>query len=369
MPNHTEKQTTHNKAQQALRKNISRQIMALDDWYELQDMLIQFPQRIASVSGISFLVNNQSKQNQFITAVEWWHKDRSIIRYPKNISVNETHLLGSQLIHKISAKQYPDLPDIETENSYCLPFTINGTPIGLLHLYFPESSSLTAAETIFFNELAPTIAFAIDSLLPETYRGHKELSVRRFAQYLHDTVGQNLGYLLLKLDELHSKGANRPESQNREILEIQHIANEAYEQVRDILTAMQPSPTFELSPSLYQMAIQIGSRQPTLQVKMSSEGKVQQLSTNTLNIVVAIFREAVINVVNHANADNIDLTIFWQEDRLTIALYDDGQGFSPKKISRSTHGMQIMLELATEIDAKLMFGSGDGTTISLHLPL
>lgn len=369
MADRGKKQAIHSTTQQALRENISRQLMAIDDWYELQDVLTQFPQKMAPVIGVCFLISNQLQQDQFITVAERWHKDHLVVKYPKKISGNKKQIFSFPLLHRISAKQYVGLPNIDKQHSYCLPFIISGTPIGLLHLHFSDSRQLTTAEKDHFNELSPTIALAIDTLLPEIYEGNKELDVRRFAQYLHDTVGQSLGYLLLKLNVLHSEVGGKTEIHQQEILEIQQIANEAYEQVRDILTAMQPSLIHELSSSLYKMAIQTTGRLPNVQVKMICEGKAHQLSTNIFNIIMAIFREAVLNIVKHANADNIELNILWQEDSLTIDLHDDGQGFSSEEGTGSSYGMQIMLELASEINARLMVESGQGTTISLHLAL
>lgn len=61
----------------------------------------------------------------------------------------------------------------------------------------------------------------------------------RMARHLHDTLGQNIGYLRLKLDEftLPDSYLPKPYVLRQELARMRDVADEAYDMVRSILAA------------------------------------------------------------------------------------------------------------------------------------
>ncbi len=194
----------------------------------------------------------------------------------------------------------------------------------------------------------------------------------RIARDLHDSLGQNLGYLRFKLDEFTiSNTLLDRERIRQELVQMRDVANEAYELVRNILAAIRPSNSADLATALLAQTRLIGNR-ARFKVKLTVEGQVRFLSPVIQQQVLYICQEALINVEKHANALQVDINLQWTEDTLTIDLSDDGRGFETKVPQPDGHfGLTIMQERAEEIKGLLSITSnpGSGTELTLRLPL
>jgi len=87
-----------------------------------------------------------------------------------------------------------------------------------------------------------------------------------------------------------------------------------------------------------------------------------------------LVREAVSNVLRHAEASHVRIELVRSDDCLRVCIADDGRGFRPAAATESNgrhRGMRNMAERARLIGARLDVQSiaGNGTWISLELPL
>jgi len=88
--------------------------------------------------------------------------------------------------------------------------------------------------------------------------------------------------------------------------------------------------------------------------------------------VFGVAREAIRNAFHHAQANSIEVEIFYR-DNLRVRIRDDGKGIDPEiaKEGRSGHyGIPGMRERAARIGGKLSVWSapGAGTEIELSIP-
>lgn len=193
----------------------------------------------------------------------------------------------------------------------------------------------------------------------------------RVARDLHDSLGQSLGYLHLKLDELTvtdilpNNGGIRSE-----LARMRDVANEAYELVRSMLAAALSSNSTDLATALLAQAKLAGNR-ACFKVQLISEGQPRSLSPIAQHQVLYIFQEGLSNIVKHANAQRVKLNLIWTEEMLTISLSDDGCGFKTNTARADGHfGLAIMQERAEEINGFLSIASNPhtGTELTLRLP-
>jgi signal transduction histidine kinase len=84
-----------------------------------------------------------------------------------------------------------------------------------------------------------------------------------------------------------------------------------------------------------------------------------------------VLKEAVTNVLRHAEARTMELTILRSGRGLVATLRDDGRGFSPDapRKSRGGHGLGNMRARAEALGAVFGIESapGEGTTIRMEL--
>lgn len=91
-------------------------------------------------------------------------------------------------------------------------------------------------------------------------------------------------------------------------------------------------------------------------------------------LVYRVAQEAIRNVVRHARASTVDLTVVEEEQGwLQLQLADDGQGFDPSMSARrpSSVGLSLLAALVQQRGGTLRVASatGHGTTVTLRLPV
>jgi signal transduction histidine kinase len=85
-----------------------------------------------------------------------------------------------------------------------------------------------------------------------------------------------------------------------------------------------------------------------------------------------IVREAVANVLKHAHANSLDVSLRCQTSALDITITDDGTGFALTAPEADGHdGLANMQMRADELGGSLTIDSapGKGTRVAMHVPL
>jgi signal transduction histidine kinase len=79
-----------------------------------------------------------------------------------------------------------------------------------------------------------------------------------------------------------------------------------------------------------------------------------------------IFKEAINNILRHANASKVVLTIRKEGRVLAMSIVDDGEGFHPEQV-REGNGVTNMRRRAESLNGELVISSspGKGTAVRL----
>lgn len=193
----------------------------------------------------------------------------------------------------------------------------------------------------------------------------------RIARDLHDSLGQSLGYLRLKLDQYTMDDISTDNGLLRqELLLMRDVANEAYELVRSMLAAARPSNSMALNTVLLAQAQSAGSR-ARFKVFFNNQGQPRPLPPIVQQQVLFICHEALNNIEKHAAANAVHIALKWEDNSLVLSLSDDGRGFCTDVPVGSDHfGLAIMQERASEINGRLSISStpGSGTELLLQVP-
>ncbi len=192
------------------------------------------------------------------------------------------------------------------------------------------------------------------------------------ARDLHDSLGQSLGYLHLKLDEIVGYSPMpKQEDLAKDLKRMRDVANEAYEQIRSMLAALIPANTVPLVKVLRDQA-KVISRQARFKAQVVNHGEEGALLPILQQQLLWLCREALINIAKHANAQQVKIELWWSVDHLIILIADDGCGFDTNAPRPSTSfGLRIMQERAAQLAGLLSIQSepGHGTALTLQIPL
>ncbi|MEY4950038.1 MAG: hypothetical protein RL698_2249 [Pseudomonadota bacterium] len=202
----------------------------------------------------------------------------------------------------------------------------------------------------------------------------QEAERSQLARELHDEVGQALTAATLNLDALRSeKGAHGGGQQLDEALDV---VKRALNQVRDLSLDLHPSILDDLGlAAALRWYLGRQSERSGLVTTLDSSGLDRRLPKPVETACFRICQEAVTNVVKHAHASRIAVTIGVESDHAVLTISDDGRGFEVVEArERSRHqpslGLIGMEERATLLGGSLDVVSrpGGGTEIRVSLP-
>lgn len=207
----------------------------------------------------------------------------------------------------------------------------------------------------------------------------QESERRRIAIDLHDVLGQTLTMIKLGVEEsLQSLAANDTAGTAESLQRLRLKAKEALGEVRRVAMDLRPSTLDDLGilATLSWYFREFGTMCQNVVVERDfcvEEGCVPA------QLKIAIFRiiqEATNNILKHANASCIKVTLKKTGNALYLAIEDDGVGFDPAEIAKfrslnHSLGMVSMNERAklTGGHYTLTSAPGRGTHISVLWPL
>jgi signal transduction histidine kinase len=361
-------------------RELSRQLASSQDWEALTSLIVRYPRTLVPTIGTSLFVYDHLEE-AFDLAAEWW--DRGRIRVPPIEPPRTTSFCGGCASARLAVADRPfplrcaDSPgEARIGSRYCLPLVRSDTPIAFLYLYFPAGTLLSIEELNLLGGMAPAMAVAIHDSRPQRAEVIQvratEIERKRIARDLHDTLGQSLAYLHLKLDQLTGDDALGEIGAIRKDLErMRDVSNEAYQKVRATLDDLREDTAPDLTAALIQR-LRIAEARAGFNTEVVTEGQPRPLLYSVQRHVLYIFREALANVEKHAHAEWVRLSLNWTDDSLAICLVDGGQGFDRNSLQPNGHyGVTIMKERAKELGGQLEIVSslGSGTEVQFTLPL
>jgi signal transduction histidine kinase len=80
--------------------------------------------------------------------------------------------------------------------------------------------------------------------------------------------------------------------------------------------------------------------------------------------IYLIFKESVNNIVKHAQAQNVTITLINRGNEFSMKIHDDGHGF-PNDGNQKGNGLRNMHRRAEAIGAAFSITTNSGTTISV----
>jgi len=155
--------------------------------------------------------------------------------------------------------------------------------------------------------------------------------------------------------------------------QIQKLARSGLEEARRSVQALRPKALDgnTLPEALRQTAIRLNN-DANLSCQFRQRGKKLHLSDATQNELFRIGQEALTNVVKHAQAKSVCITLVSQARCVSLSIKDDGIGFAATKPQDQNHGfgMGTMRERAQAIGGRFRVESrpGRGTTIRVEVP-
>jgi two-component system nitrate/nitrite sensor histidine kinase NarX len=188
------------------------------------------------------------------------------------------------------------------------------------------------------------------------------------ARELHDSLAQSLSYMKIQVSRLAAAlPRTQDETQARDILqELRDGINSAYRELRELLTTFRLKMDGRgLSSALEETVRELRERS-ALTVTLVNRLHSTQLTPNEEIHVLQVVREALSNVVRHAQASQACVTLDYEANGdVVVTVEDDGIGIPDEAERRHHYGLAIMNERTHSLGGSIAVTrrTGGGTCV------
>ncbi|QNE19564.1 sensor histidine kinase [Kribbella qitaiheensis] len=269
-----------------------------------------------------------------------------------------------------------------------------GHPLDYGYEYF------RVAERVWPISLSLVLALAtVFGLLARVYRRTREGAVREaelerraleqdaaqvvltershIARDLHDVVAHAVNLMVIQAET----GPDLLERGDQDVLagfqRIGDAGRRALSELDRMLSALRDSegladPALTPQPGLAELPQLVQDVSHELKVDLDLHGNTSGLPEGHQLTAYRLVQEALTNVVRHAEAAKVTVTLDVRADELMVEVADDGHGFDPEVAREGgRHGLAGMRERVRIHDGRLTIDSapGRGTTVSAWIPV
>lgn len=209
----------------------------------------------------------------------------------------------------------------------------------------------------------------------ESVREEERTSLSR---EVHDTLGQILTALKLDLSWFESRLSNSQLERDLVVVreksgEMLQLVDEAIKSVQHIASQLRPTLLADagLSTSI-ESQLRDFKRRTGIKYHFNSEVADSSLDRETAVALLRIFQEALTNIVRHANATQIDISLGERNGQAELSIIDNGRGIALEELSSTDSlGLVGMHERAFLVGGEVIIeGSpGQGTIVMARVPL
>jgi PAS domain S-box-containing protein len=205
----------------------------------------------------------------------------------------------------------------------------------------------------------------------ENVREEERLNLSR---EIHDELGQQLTVLKMDISRLSKKVVDREDHDHIEKFDqVLGSINNMVETVREIAARLRPGLLDDLGlAATLEWYCNDFTKRTGIRTNFIC-GVTEDKFSQNINIgLFRIFQESLTNVVRHADATKIDVSLVRQEQQLILMIEDDGKGLDLDSINnRKTLGILGMKERAIMIGGSYNIYStpGKGTIVEVAVPL
>jgi two-component system, NarL family, nitrate/nitrite sensor histidine kinase NarX len=266
------------------------------------------------------------------------------------------------------------------ERVFVLPLHQDNTPCGVLNLFLGSHGDLPEAVSALLPALGDMLGLTLENarLSRQAVQASLMRERQRLAGEVHDSLAQSLTWLRMRSRLLRGAIARRDEAQiEQHVAEIDASLGEAHGRVRELITdfriSMDPRG---LDAALHHVIDQFESL-ADLDIDYINRLTPLALDAEQELQVFHIVREALSNIVKHAQASHARIELSLEDGQCLVSIEDDGIGLHPGHENddgvdlAAHHGLRIMQERAELVGGVLGVSSrrGLGTRLVLQVPV
>ena len=243
-----------------------------------------------------------------------------------------------------------------------VPICSNNEVIGFINLGSVTPYFFTPIHADRLQGFAEQAAIAIHNA--QLHEQGRELAAylerQRLARDFHDAVSQTLFSATITAETLARRWQQNPQMVGPKLAELHRLTRGALAETRAVLLELRPEALMEMAfDDLMLQLIEATQSRKRLNITSHLAG-ADSLTQEAKLLFYRVTQEALNNVVKHAQATQVDVTLARHDEKVTLEIRDNGQGFDPAEIRPASMGLGFMRERAESLGAILEIDSGIG---------
>jgi PAS domain S-box-containing protein len=210
--------------------------------------------------------------------------------------------------------------------------------------------------------------------LAERLQWVREEDRKRVARDLHDQIGQILTAIKMDMTWMTRHLSESEGEVLARLAESIQLINDGVKAVRTICSGLRPGVLDDLglAAAIEWQASEFASRNG-IQCQISVPPVDLHLDGDRATATFRIFQECLTNVIRHAQAKSVHVSLCQEEESILLIVEDDGIGFHEPDLSNSlgSLGLLGMKERAQFCggDVHISSSPGNGTTVTVRVPV
>lgn len=173
----------------------------------------------------------------------------------------------------------------------------------------------------------------LSALSNRAIRSQEEERIR-IARSLHDDTGQSLSSLIILLDRLEHRAPDQPAELKQQLEMARRLASDTLAELRKIIFDLRPTILDDLGlvPAIRWYA-RTYLEPEGMQVRLFLPEEELDLPVECSTTLFRICQEAMSNVLRHAGAKTVMVTLCLDQTEVCLQVIDDGQGFDLQELA------------------------------------
>lgn len=197
----------------------------------------------------------------------------------------------------------------------------------------------------------------------------QEMERQRLSRDLHDSLGQSLLAVKIKLEQVRNSNAEKNQQIIHEILEL---LKNTIQEIRNISNDLMPPvlEAFGIEHGLKNLCKETAAN-TGIKIEFTSENLPDSLDPQLQIYLYRISQEAISNITKHSAAAHASIKISCCQNCISLNIADNGKGYDAEKSFVSGNGIPNIRERVQLLrgECSIYSSAGKGTRINIEIPV
>lgn len=200
---------------------------------------------------------------------------------------------------------------------------------------------------------------------------------KRIARELHDETSQTLAGLAANLEAIARMLPGNMEKAKAELGKVQALSIDILDEMHKLIYELRPSLLDDLGlVAAARWLAENNLGEAAIAANFNVTGRERRMSSQLESTLFRVIQEAINNIIKHARAKNVIISLDFKKYTIGVRIQDDGRGFDVQEALSAKDrprglGLLGMKERVELINGKLTIRShpgGRGTEINIEIP-